>query len=167
MGGTIFLDLLTSELSMARRRSRRKMYKQVVNTEEDLGDSGTQVQIGKLTPISTRNQLGKAYCNNMMITYILQADGPTSDDVGGVVFYVCSSSTFSAEDVITARALPYGGGSINLPVKAWVSGETFDDMPGGTLYIFAESTDTSLSLNVKIRYTAEVWGSALLQYNIT
>ena len=140
------------------------MYKQVVNAEKDLGDSGAQVLIGSLHPVYNRNQLGRAYCSNIMQTWILQTDGPVEDDVGGVVFYLTSSSTFAAEDVITARASPFGGGTINLPVKAWVSGEETDDAPGGKLFIYAECTDTSAILNTKIRLTSEVWGTALLNY---
>ena len=140
------------------------MYKQVVNDTVDLGDSGAQTLLGSLAPITNRNQLGRAYCNNLVITYILNADGPVEDDVGGVVFYISSNSSWAESDVITARAMPYGGGTINVPVKAWVSGEMTDDAPGGKLYLYAECTDTSLILNTEIRFTAEIWGSALLQF---
>ena len=53
---------------------------------------------------------------------------------------------------------------MNLPIRAWVSGEVTDDAPGGKLYIYAEATDMTVLTDVEIRYTAEIWGSALLQY---
>ena len=141
-----------------------KMFKQVVNDTVDLGDAGAQTLLGSLAPITNRNQLGRAYCNNLVLTYILNQDGAVGDDVGGVVFYISSNATWAESDVISARAMPYGGGTINLPVKAWVSGTETEDAPGGKLYLYAECTDTSAVLNTDIRFTAEVWGSALLQF---
>ena len=150
---------------MARRRRRQKMYKQVVTTTTDMGDSGGQILLGNLAPITGRNQLGKAYCNNITATYILNADGAVASDQGGLVFYLSSSSGWSDSDVITARASPYGGGTVTLPVKRWMSGEETDDAPGGKLYLWAEVTDTSLTVNTSVRITLEVWGTALLLYN--
>ena len=151
---------------MARRNRSPKRYKQVVTETVDLGDGGEQILIGKLSPITNRNQLGRAYCSNLVITYILNADGAVAGDQGGVVFYICSEDPFANVNVITARASPYGGGTVNLPVKAWVSGEETADAPGGELYIYAECTDTSLTINTSIRLTVEAWGSALLQYSV-
>ena len=147
---------------MARKRSRR--YKQVITATKDLGAAGGQILIGSLAPITNRNQLGRAYCHNIVMTYILQGDAAADPDQGGVVFYLSSNSVWADTDVVSARAASFGGGTINIPVRAWVSGEVTDDAPGGKLYLYAEATDVTLAANVDIRYTAEVWGSALLQY---
>lgn len=133
---------------------------------KDLGSAGSVVKLGELTPISARNQLGRAYCKNITMTYILQGDAAADEDQGGVCFYITSSTSFENDDVITARARSFGGGTMNIPVHAWVSGEETDDAPGGKLFLWAEATDVTLSTNVSIRYTAEVWGSALLSYNL-
>ena len=98
------------------------------------------------------------------MTYILQGDSAADEDQGGVCFYITSNSSFADSDVVTARALAFGGGTINLPVHRWISGEVTDDAPGGKLYVWAEASDNTLTTDVDIRYTAEVWGSALLSY---
>ena len=144
--------------------ARAKRYKQIVTATKDLDDAGGQILIGSLAPITNRNQLGRAYCHNIVMTYILQGGTEADPDQGGVVFYVSSNSTWSDGDVVCARARSFGGGTLNIPIRAWVSGEVTDDAPGGKLYIYAEATDVTATQNVFIRYTAEVWGSALLQY---
>jgi len=152
-------------MAMAKSR-RRQNYKQVKSDTKDLGSAGAVTKLGELTPISARNQLGRAYCKNIMMTYILQGDAAADEDQGGVCFYITSGETFTNDDVITARARSFGGGSMSIPVHAWVSGEIEDDAPGGKLFLWAEATDVTLTTNVSIRYTAEVWGSALLSYNL-
>ena len=142
------------------------MYKQTVTTTQDMGDSGGQILLGTLKPLSGRNQLGRAYCNNVRATYILNADGAVYGDQGGMIWYISSSSTWSDDDVICARAARFGGGTVNLPVKRWISGEETDDAPGGTLYIYGEVTDTSAIVNTSIRITFEAWGTALLYLDV-
>ena len=150
---------------MARtRRRRKKQYKQVVTDTKSLGSSGGQILIGTLAPIANRNQLGRAFCKNITMTYMLQGDAAAGADQGAVTFYIGSNSAWADSDVITARSAAYGGGTLNIPVNAWVSGEVTDDAPGGKLYVWAECTDMTVVTNVDIRYTAEIWGSALLQY---
>ena len=144
--------------------AKPRRYKQIYTDTKDLGDDGGQILLGSFAPISNANQIKKSYFHNVIMTYILQADGPVGSDQGGVVFYLSSSNVWSDNDVVTARASAFGGGSVNLSFKGMVSGETFDDMPGGKCYLWAECTDTSAVLNTSIRYTAEVWGSQLLQY---
>ena len=143
---------------------KAKRYKQVITATKDLDDAGGQILIGSLAPITSRNQLGRAYCHNIVMTYILQGDAAADPDQGGVVFYLSSNSSWSDSDCICARAAAFGGGTVNIPVRAWVSGEVTDDAPGGKIYVYAEATDVTSLINVNIRYTAEVWGSALLQY---
>ena len=144
------------------RRTRR--YKQVTTATKDLGSAGSQILLGSLAPITNRNQLGRAYAHNIMMTYILQGDAAAGADQGGVVFYLSSNSSWADSDVICARSAAYGGGTLNIPVRAWVSGEVTDDAPGGKIYLYAEATDMTVVTDVEIRYTAEIWGSALLQY---
>jgi len=143
---------------------RRRNYKQVITATKDLGSAGEQILIGSLSPLTARNQLGRAYAKNIVMTYILQGDAAADPDQGGICFYVSSNNTWADSDVITARALSLGGGTVNLPIHRWVSGEVTDDAPGGKLYIYAEMTDFTLTTDVSVRYTAETWGSALLQY---
>ena len=140
------------------------MYKQVVSATKDIGSSGDQVLIGSLSPLTARNQLGRAYVKNIVMTYILQGSSAADQDQGGVCFYVTSNNTFADSDVVTARARAFGGGTLNIPINRWVSGEVTDDAPGGKLYLWAESTDVTLTTDIEIRYTAETWGTALLQY---
>ncbi len=147
-----------------RHRRKQRNYKQVISATKDVGSAGGQVLIGSLSPLTARNQLGRAYCKNIVMTYILQGDAAADPDQGGVVFYISSNNTWADSDVITARARSFGGGTVNLPVHSWVSGEVTDDAPGGKLYVYAEATDVTGITDVDIRYTAEVWGSALLQY---
>ena len=126
---------------MARKRSRRRNYKQVVTATKSLGSAGSQVLIGSLSPLTARNQLGRAYVKNIVMTYILQGDTAADTDQGGIVFYVSSNNSWADSDVVTARALGFGGGTINIPIHRWVSGELTDDAPGGKLYVYAELTD--------------------------
>ena len=87
-----------------------KRYKQVVTATKDLGSAGGQILLGSIAPITNRNQLGRAYCHNILMTYILQGDAAAGSDQGGVVFYVSSNSSWSDSDVIAARAARYGEG---------------------------------------------------------
>ena len=149
----------------SRRRSRRRSrnYKVIETATKDLGDAGDQILLGTIQPITSGNQAFSGWFKNVVCTYVLQDEDATESSVGGVVFYLSSNTTWNDDDVITARAMPFGGGSVSLSANRKVSGELFDDMVGGKVALWAEATDVSAVNNLSIRYTVECWGR-FIQY---
>lgn len=147
---------------MARKR-RPRNYKVIETASKSLGDAGEQILLGTIQPITSGNQAFSGWFKNVVCTYVLQDEDATESSVGGIVFYLSSNTTWADDDVITARAVPFGGGTVSLTANRKVSGELFDDMVGGKVALWAEATDVSAVNNLNIRYTVECWGR-FIQY---
>ena len=136
---------------MPRRRARK--YKTVTVNTKNMGSAGAQILLGSYIPMDETISFG--YLNNVVATGFMN-DGENNN--GGICFYLTRQSNWADSDVITARATQLGGGTVNLSAKQKVSGEVFDDMPGGRIYVWAELTDVTLTDDVEIRYVLEAWG---------
>ena len=162
-GGLVTKYRRSRPFSMARRRRRPKNYKVIETATKNLGDSGDQILLGTIQPITSGNQAFSGWFKNVVVTYVIQDESASESSVGGVVFYLSSNTTWADDDVITARAVPFGGGSVSLSANRKVSGELFDDMVGGKVALWCEATDVSAINDLSIRYTAECWGR-FIQY---
>ena len=152
----MFIDLPFSPSFMARRRRGRRLYKQVKTFTKDLGSAGGQILLGSFNPIDAAVSFG--YLNNVICSSI-QNQG--EQETGGLMFYLTTDSSWNDDEVITARARPLGGGTVNLVAKRKVSAEVFDNMPGGKLYLWMEFTDITAITDVEARVVLEIWGNFL------
>ena len=135
------------------RRRRYKNYKQVKTMTKNMGSGGAQVLLGSVSALDPSLSFG--WFNNVICT-LIQNTG--EQETGGFIFYLSTNNSWAEEDVITARAGPLGGGSVNLTAKRKVSAELFDDLPLGKIYLWAELTDITLAVDVEVRAVLEFWG---------
>ena len=119
-----------------------------------MGSAGDQILLGYW--ISLDPQVRRGYLNNVRVSGVLN-DG--DGDNGGVAYYVTTNSSWADHDIISARAFPGYGGTVNLPVRRTVSGETVDDDTGGVLYLWGEVTDLTYTTDVELRTIVETWGN--------
>ena len=135
-------------------RSRMKNYKQVDTFTKDMGSAGNQVLLGKIQKIDNVGATG--YVNNVTISAIVN-DAP-GDETYGIMYYASTAASWADDDVITARACAVAG-TKSLSLKRRVaSGSAQTDRNDGTIYIYGELTDVTVTDNVTVRFVVETWG---------
>ena len=160
---------------MARRR-RQSNYKQTVTGTKTLGTTGAQYHIGKVNKLDPALKGG--YINNFVVsviqdnsTYSVAPPDP-SDNVGGTALmgaftvYLSNSASGAWDDdqVLTARAVGSGGGTVSLSAKRFIKDdENADDNSISPVHVWLEMTDvTSGATSLKARCTIEAWGRMIL-----
>ena len=78
------------------------------------------------------------------------------------MFYLTTATTWSDDYIISAGATNTAG-RVSLSAKRWIK-ENEADLKGniGTVHLWAELTDITVSDNIDMRYVAETWGSFVL-----
>ena len=148
-----------SPCTMARRSRRARNYKTMDVFTKDFGDAGAQLLIGSWSSIDPGTMTG--YLNNVNVTGILNGGTEADPDQGGMMFYLSTNNSWADVDVFSANAYAFGGGKCSLSAKRKVSGELFDDMVGGKVYLYGEVSDVTLTQNVSLRLAIESWGRFL------
>ena len=137
----------------------RRMYKIVNAATVDMGDSGAQVRLGKIQKVDAQGISG--YLNNVQVSAIINNyDG--GDTTPGILFYLTTDTGWSDDTIISAAACGIAG-KVNLSARRWIK-ENLVDSKGntGTVHLWAELTDITISDNIELRYVAETWGSFVL-----
>jgi len=133
------------------------MYKDVKTLTKNIGSAGSQVKVGEIAKIDNVGATG--YVNNLTISAIV--NDYTSSETPGLIFYVGTSSSWSDDDVVVARAVSgTSSGTVNLPIKRRIAQNSEGD-PGsndGRLYVWAECTDVAITDDTEIRFVGELWG---------
>ena len=141
---------------MGRRQSN---YKIVNAATKDMGSAGAQVRLGKVSKVDAQGVT--AYLNNIVVSGIINNyDG--GDTTPGIMFYLTTDTTFSDDTIISAGATNTAG-RVSLSAKRWIK-ENLVDVKGnrGTVHLWAELTDITISDNIELRYVAESWGRFIL-----
>ena len=123
---------------------------------KDMGSAGDQILLGSWNSIDPGTMT--AYLHNCNISAILQGDSAADPDQGGIMFYLSTNNSWADVDVFAASAYSFGGGKCSLTAKRKVSGEIFDDMIGGRVYLYGELSDTTATTDVSLRLAVEIWG---------
>ena len=138
---------------------RRRNYKIVNSDTKAMGSAGGQIRLGVISKVDA--QCISAYLNNVVVSAIINNyDG--GDTTPGIMFYLTTATTWSDDYIISAKATPIGG-TVSLSAKRYIK-ENEADLKGniGTVHLWAELTDITISDNIDLRYVCETWGSFLL-----
>jgi len=158
------------------RRSRARNYKQTVTGTKTLGTLGAQFHIGKVNKLDPALKGG--YIKNFVVsvmqnnsTYSVPPPDP-ADNVGGTAlmggFTVYLSNapagSWSDEQVLTARSVASGGGTVSLSARRFIKDdENADDSSIAPVHVWLEMTDvTSGATDLTARVTIEAWGRMIL-----
>ena len=139
--------------------SRRRRYKIVNAATADMESDGGQVRLGYVSKVDAQGISG--YLHNIQVSALINNyDG--GDTTPGIMFYLTTSTTWSDAKIITAAAMPIAG-KVNLSAKRWIK-ENQEVANGniGTVHLWAELTDITITDDIEMRYVAETWGSFVL-----
>ena len=145
---------------MAKRSS---FYKSVNMNSVDMGSAGEPVRIGRIQKIDAEGLTG--YANNVVFTSYIQDYQQPAGGVPGqvnpppsILISATTSSTWDANDLITARATT-GAGTVSLALRRVIRRNTdVDDGNDGLIHIYAELTDTTVSTDLQLKFVSELWG---------
>ena len=132
----------------------------IVNVDtKDMGSGGGQVRLGVISKVDAQGVT--AYLNNVQVSAIINNyDG--GDTTPGILFYLTTDTTWHDDTVITAAACPIAG-KVSLSAKRRIKENAVDSKGNtGTVHLWAELTDITISDDIEIRYVAETWGRFLL-----
>ena len=153
---------------MAKRRAARN-YKQTVTGTKTLGTTGSQYHIGKVNKLDPALKGG--YIKNFVVSVMQDnttaaSTGDTWGFMGGFTVYLSNSASgdWADDQVLTARALPSGGGTVSLSARRFIKeDENADDSSLSPVHVWLEMTDvTSAATALKARATIEAWGRMIL-----
>ena len=142
---------------------RSGFYKSTNLNSVDMGSGGDPVRIGRIQKIDAEGLTG--YANNLVMTsYIQDYEQPAGgvpgqvNPVPSILISATTSSTWDANDLITARATT-GAGTVSLSLKRVIRrNEDVDDGNDGLIHIWAELTDVTVSTNLNLKFISELWG---------
>jgi len=153
---------------MARRRS--KNYKQVVTGTKDMGITGAQIHIGKVTKLDPALKSG--FLKNVVVSCMYQelSGSPTISHTALPAFTVYLSNNSNADGwsddaVLAARSTSQGGGNVSLSANRIIrTDETASDSSLGPVHVWAEMTDVPgySGVGFDARYTIEAWGRMVI-----
>ena len=140
--------------------ARSRNYKRVNVQTKDIGDAGSQIRflkVGMLDP-----QIKGCWLSGVKISFIINEG---DQDNAGVIFYASTEEeqgSWSDDKVITAAACSGYGGNCYLKINRYINTDTEDTSGAmGPVYLWAESTDTTLVDNIELRLVTETWGRNL------
>ena len=135
---------------MARRKSKSRPYKLVNAFSKDIGNTGDQFHIGKISKLDAQGIT--AYVRNCVISVISQ-----SREGLGYMLYATTSSSWSDDYIITARAIN-NGGTTSLSIHRGIKEDSeVVDANYGVVHLWIESTDPGAS-DEDVRLVVESWG---------
>ena len=138
---------------MARRMGRN--YKLVNAMTKNMGATGDQVLLGTIDKADAQGVDG--WVNNVVCTAM--ANDAEADTIG-ITLYATTSSTWSDNQIITARAGAVGT-TLNLPVRRKISLNATQSLGNeGLVYIWAEISNTVNS--EECRFVLETWGKFIV-----
>ena len=148
------------------RRKRARLYKQVVTGTNDMGNTGDQKHIGKVTKLDP--SLKGAYLKNVIVS--MQLNDVVGSDAGATVGFTVYLSNNSGNDgwsddaVLAARSIGGSAGNISLSANRRIMTDTSAaDSSLGPVHIWAEVTDfTGITDDVSARISIEAWGRMIL-----
>lgn len=117
--------------------------------------SGNQMRLGMIDKLDAQGVSG--YLNNVVVSAIVNNyDG--GDTTPGIMFYLSTKETWGDSYVISAKACPIAG-TVSLAAKRKIS---FDSEKAsgniGTVYLYAELTDITVTDDINCRFVVETWG---------
>ena len=147
--------------NMARRR-RLKNYKVTNAMTKNVGSTGDQIHVGKISKIQAQGIT--AWANNCLVSIMSSeiqraADDDYVDYQPAYMVYATTSSTWSDDNIICARA-GFAGDTINIPLKRPIRQDVEDtDSNDGVIHLWVEASDVALVLEyLKVRLVFETWG---------
>ena len=155
-------------------RSRSKVYKQTVTGTKTLGTAGAQFHIGKVNKLDPA--LAGGYIKNFVVSIIQNNSTylvpPEPGDKGGTslmgafTVYLSNSASgdWSDDQVLTARSVASGGGTVSLSARRFIKNdENDDDNSTSPVHVWLEMTSiTSGATDLTARVTIEAWGRMIL-----
>ena len=134
---------------MAKKKSNRP-YKLVNAYTKDIGATGNQFHIGKISKLDAQGIT--AYIRNSVISVISQSQTGL-----GYMLYATTSSTWSDNYIITARAVN-NGGTTSLSIHRGIKEDSeVVDANYGVVHLWIESTDPGVT-DEEVRLVVENWG---------
>ena len=152
---------------MARRKSRN--YKQSVTFTKNMGASGAQEHIGKITKLDPALKSG--FLNNVVVSAMAnKQSGSTQIERAALQAFTIYLSNAKAgawddDEVIAARSTAAGGGTVSLACKRVIRDqETITNSVQGPVHVWAEATDVPVQPGTEAegRFTIEAWGRMIL-----
>ena len=145
--------------NMARRRSRRKNYKQTTVETVSVGSAGEQILIGYFQPIDVEGSSMSAYLNNINLSLLL--NDAESEGSGGFIAYLTTNGSWAEADVITARAGNFAD-TVSLAAKRTIKSSVYEsDRNDGVIALWIEISDITITTDVDVRVVMEAWGRFL------
>ena len=84
------------------------------------------------------------------------------DTTPGIMFYLTTDPVFDSDEIITAAACSTAG-KVSLSAKRWIKENAADPKGNtGTVHLWAELTDITVSDNIDMRVVVETWGNFVL-----
>ena len=139
--------------------SRPRRYKIVNAATKSMGSAGAQVRLGYVSKVDAQGISG--YLHNLQVSAIINNyDG--GDTTPGIMFYLTTDVAFDDDEIITASAAPIAG-KVSLSAKRWIKENAADPKGNlGTVHLWAELTDITISDDIEMRYVVETWGNFVL-----
>ena len=151
------------------KRSRARNYKQSVTGTKTLGTLGAQFHIGKVNKLDPALKGG--YIKNFVVS-VMQNNttavvaGQEWGFMGGFTVYLSNSASgdWADDQVLTARSVPTGGGTVSLSARRFIKDdENADDSSISPVHVWIEMTDvTAGATDLTARCTIEAWGRMIL-----
>ena len=139
-----------------------KNFKIVNAFTKDIGSSGNQYHVGKISKIQAQGIT--AWANNCLVSVMAsEIDRAAADDQVTVqpafLVYATTESQWSDDQIITARAC-FAGKTVNLPLKRSIRQDVEDpDSNDGVIHLWVEASDVSETGNdMLVRLVFETWG---------
>ena len=141
------------------RMARRRPYKIVNVFLKDMESAGGQRRLGYVSKVDAQGITG--YVNNLQVSAIINNyDG--GDTTPGIMFYLTTDTTWSDDRIITASAAPIAG-KVSLSAKRRIKENAADPNGNtGTVHLWAELTDITITDDIDMRCVVETWGNFVL-----
>ena len=126
-----------------------------------MGSAGGQIQLGYINKLDAQGITG--FLKNLQVSAIINNyDG--GDTTPGIMFYLTTSASWADAKVITASATAMAG-KVSLSANRRIEVNA-EDATGntGTVHLWAELTDITISDAIELRYVVETWGN-FVQWN--
>jgi len=138
---------------------KRRNFKVVNAASKNMGSGGAQIRLGKVQKVDAQGITG--YLNNVQVSAIINNyDG--GDATPGLMFYLTTSTSWDDNYIISAAATGIAG-KVNLSAKRYIKENLVDELGNqGTVHLWAELTDITISDDINMRYVVETWGSFIL-----
>ena len=139
--------------------ARRRLYKIVNAASKGMGSAGVQQRLGVISKVDAQGVSG--YLNNVQVSAIINNyDG--GDTTPGIMFYLTTATTWSDDYIISAGATNTAG-KVSLSAKRYIKQNEEDNKSNiGTVHLWAELTDITVTDDISMRYVAETWGNFVL-----